>query len=131
MSPMRALKPCAKAGCPALVAGGGNRCPLHLESYNSKRDAERRETDESWLLYQTPRWRKFRKWFLARNPICQRIIDGKRCMTIATAVHHRIAVREHPELLCDAEHCVALCAGHHHHHAGDFGDEVYVPTVTD
>src|ERR1700685_675297 len=98
MSPMRALKPCAKAGCPALVAGGGNRCPVHLKSYNSKRDVERRDTDETWVLYQTPRCVKFRKWFLARNPICQRIIDGKLCMTIATAVHHRIAVREHPEL---------------------------------
>lgn len=127
---LRAFKPCAKAGCPALVAGGGNRCPAHLKAHNSRCNADR-QTDESWLLYQTPRWRNFRKWFLSRNPICQRIIDGQRCMAIADTVHHKIAVRVNPDLLCDADNCVAVCRQHHHHLEGAQPDEVYVPTVTD
>jgi hypothetical protein len=73
-------------------------------------------------------WKRFRKWFLGLNPICQLIENGKQCMNFATVVHHRKAVRQHPELFLVASNCVGLCASHHDHREGDTGNEQYVPT---
>jgi hypothetical protein len=127
---LRAFTTCGKVGCPTLVkAGAGGYCPKHLEQHNQRINHERLD-DELRSLYKTARWLKFRAWFLAYNPICQRIVDGVRCQRIATEVHHRRGLREYMEDLCDAEQCVALCKACHHKHSGDTSQDVYAPTNT-
>jgi hypothetical protein len=55
-------------------------------------------------LLSTARYRRFRKWLLAERPVCERCgIKG------ATDVHHRRKLADHPEDLCDQEHCECLC----------------------
>jgi hypothetical protein len=130
MAGIRAKRPCGNGQCPVLISHPARYCEKHAAK-ESKRQYDAKRSDEVWLLYQTPRWKKFRAWFLRMNVICQRVIDGKQCMNWATLVHHRRGLRSHPEDLCDADHCAALCAEHHHPGDGDLGDEVYVPTITD
>jgi 5-methylcytosine-specific restriction endonuclease McrA len=125
-----AFKTCGRVGCPTLVkSGAGGYCPKHLVQYNQRVNRERSD-DELRSLYKTARWLKFRDWFLAYNVICQRIRDGIQCERIATDVHHRRGLREHPEDLIDPEHCVALCKACHHKHSGDTAEDVYAPTIT-
>jgi hypothetical protein len=127
---MRAFGTCGKVGCPALVkAGTGGYCPKHLEQHSQRINSERLD-DELRGLYKTARWLRFRSWFLAYNPLCQRIWNGERCPHIGTEVHHRRGLREYPQDLCDAEQCVALCKACHGKHSGDVGHEVYAPTNT-
>jgi hypothetical protein len=127
---LQAWRTCGKNGCPALVkAGAGGYCPKHLEQHTQRVNRERLD-DELRALYRSAGWLRFRSWFLAYNILCQRIIRGVRCQRIATDVHHRRGLRQHPEDLCDAEHCVALCKACHHKHSGDTADDVYAPTNT-
>jgi hypothetical protein len=92
-----------------------------------------RPIELDWVdkLYTTKRWFRFRSWFLSRNIVCQRIVDGVQCHAFATEVHHRISPRTRPELFTDAENCVGLCRRHHHKSEGDRPDDRYVPTVTE
>lgn len=133
--PMRAKKPCAAPMCPGLVQPPVRYCErhAHLEKKIAKRRYEEKRNDETWMLYQTPEWKRFRAWFLTQNVICQLIEDGRRCTNVATVVHHLKAVRKHPELLLVASNCVGLCAGHHDHRPGeDENDErQFAPTKED
>jgi len=128
---LRAWTTCGKVGCPALVkAGAGGYCPKHLVQHNQRVNAERYD-DELRSMYKTARWIRFRAWFLRLNPFCQRVqSDGQPCRNVATEVHHRRGLREHPEDLCSAEQCVALCRACHHKNSGDVGHEIYIPTIT-
>jgi 5-methylcytosine-specific restriction protein A len=123
---LKAYRTCGKVGCPTLIKDGSH-CPKHLEQHNQRVNAER-NNDELRGLYKTARWLRFRTWFLRNNPLCQRIWDGEQCHHIATEVHHRRGLREHPEDLCDPEHCVALCRACHHKFSGDKGEEQYLAT---
>jgi 5-methylcytosine-specific restriction protein A len=124
---LAAFKPCGHPNCPALVKAG--MCERHAEQ-DKQRQYETKKNDTTWMLYQEPRYKRFRIWFWRANPQCQLIADGKRCERPAQVLHHRRGLRSHNEDLCNAEHCVSLCQTHHHHHDGDLGTEVYSPTVT-
>jgi 5-methylcytosine-specific restriction enzyme A len=124
---LAAKKPCAHPCCPALVQSG--MCDKHAKRQN-QRAYEDKRSDETWMLYQQPRWKKFRLWFWRLNPQCQRIIDGVRCEQVATILHHRISPRQRPELFTDANNVKAVCSEHHHNHEGDRGDEVYCESNT-
>jgi hypothetical protein len=127
---VQAWKTCGRPGCPTLVkAGAGGYCPKHLVQHNQRINHDRQD-DEIHSLYKTARWLKFRNWFLGYNPECQRIVRRVRCQRLATDVHHRRGLREHPEDLTDAEQCVALCKACHHKHSGDTSEDVYAPTNT-
>jgi len=119
MPPMRAKKPCAYPCCAALVIHPQRYCERHAAK-ETKRQYETKKQDYIWLLYHTPRFKKFRAWFLRLNVLCMRVVDGRQCMNWATTLHHRRGLRSHPEDLCAAEYCAALCAGHHR--AGEDGD---------
>jgi hypothetical protein len=119
---MRAKSPCLEQGCGKLVDRG--RCPAHTKAHNTQRYAERNQ-DEVSKWYRTKRWVEFRAWFLRHHPVCQRVIDGERCYSFATLIHHRISPRSRPDLFLDEDNCRALCSEHHHGNDGDRGDEVY------
>ena len=117
---LRAKRPCAYPCCPVLLSHGNQRhCDKHAAK-ETKRIYETKKQDPIWMLYHTPRFKKFRVWFLRLNVLCMRVIDGKQCMNWATTVHHRRGLRSHPEDLLCAEQCAAVCSAHHR--AGDDGD---------
>ncbi len=125
--PYAAKKPCLHPGCRVLVSSM-SPCPKHHRERAKAIDTDRRVNDPTYALYHTARWTHFRQWFLRLNPICQRIVDGVQCHTIANLVHHRVSPRDDEALFFDAANCAALCPAHHHHNEGDRGDEVYAPT---
>jgi hypothetical protein len=120
---MKPKAPCLQQGCAVLVDRG--RCAAHTKTHNALVTANRDDTN-AW--YRTARWKKFRHWFLRYNVICQLMVDGVQCEQFATLIHHRKSPREYPDLFCDVDNTVGLCAAHHHPHEGDYGDEVYAPT---
>lgn len=126
---LRAKRPCNAPCCPALVSGDQRHCAKHATK-EKQRQYEAKQSDPVWQLYQQPRWKKFRAWFLRLNVICMRVIDGRQCMNWATVVHHRRGLRSHPEDLIAAEHCVSLCAEHHHSGDGDRPSDEYVTAET-
>src|SRR6266513_5354817 len=114
--PMKPLSPCLEQGCNKLVPRG--RCTAHTIERTHQTYAER-NTDEISKWYRTARWAKFRVYFFRRHPICQRIVEGVRCLRIAALIHHCKSPRECPDLFLDEENCKALCAAHHHGNDGD------------
>jgi 5-methylcytosine-specific restriction protein A len=125
---LKAFRTCGKPGCPALIKQGSH-CAKHAEQVE-QRSYETKKADEVWMLYQQPRWKKFRLWFWRSNPQCQRVIDGVRCEQIATTIHHRISPRQRPDLFIDADNVKAVCTKHHSNSEGDRGDEVYAESNT-
>jgi hypothetical protein len=108
---------------------GSKFCPRHAEQAKQV-EYETKKSDPIWMLYQTPRWKKFRLWFIRLHPQCQRIIDGKQCENFSHTVHHRISPRQRPDLFTDADNVKAVCRKHHPNHEGDVGDEVYTESRT-
>jgi hypothetical protein len=128
--PARAAKrPCNSPCCRELVSRPDLYCPRHAVKAK-QRQYEEKKADPTWQLYQTPRWKNFRRWFLRLNVLCMRVIDGKQCMNWATTVHHRRGLRSHPEDLICAEQCAAVCSEHHHNDDGDRPGDVYVEVDT-
>lgn len=106
MSPFRG---CAAPGCPALVrVGTGARCPTHAADAAAQRDASdaARRADPA-RIYATERWRTFRRWFLARHPLC---VD---CGGLADTVDHLETVRARPDLAFVEDNCRPRCASCH------------------
>jgi len=73
-------------------------------------------------------WREVSATFRRRNPLCQAIVDGVRCLNEAKIVHHLIAPEERPDLRIDWKNLVACCLAHHGPEAGDVGRYEYAPT---
>jgi 5-methylcytosine-specific restriction endonuclease McrA len=66
--PTAALRPCAKAGCPALVEHG--RCSVHARAQDKSRGtAQERGYDYTWSLCA--------KEFKAKFPLCGMRADGR------------------------------------------------------
>ena len=96
---------CRVTGCTELVRGGPF-CEKHIHT-------NPRSTQETAAYYQTVAWRKFSAFIRMRNPICQAITNGVRCMKPAALVHHLQSPKVAPERLLDASNVCALCAGCH------------------
>ncbi len=125
---LKAFRTCGKVGCPTLIREGSH-CPKHAEQ-TQQREYEVKKSDAVWMMYQHPRWKKFRLWFIRLHPQCQRIIDGKQCEQFSHTVHHRISPRQRPDLFTDANNVKAVCRKHHPNSEGDDGDEVYAESHT-
>jgi 5-methylcytosine-specific restriction protein A len=69
--PARAMRPCAKPGCPALTAS--KFCAGHIgepQQLAKAYDADRAK-DPIRRLYGTRRWRRTSGYIIARDPICR------------------------------------------------------------
>jgi hypothetical protein len=119
-----AKKPCSAVMCPVLLSNGERYCEKHAARVREQTN-EGRRSDEVRRWYKTVRWLNFQRWFIRHHPICQRVIDGKRCQQIATVVHHLLSPRDRPDLFTNEENCRALCVTHHHGGQGAGPDEVY------
>lgn len=104
--PTSARRACLHPGCGRSARGA------YCEQHRRAREQHRRQTDPSIGFYKTHRWRKFRAWFLRRNPLCMECLQRNRTV-VATQVDHKIPRRVRPDLEYDEGNCQPLCAGCH------------------
>ncbi len=98
----RAKKACATPGCPNLTDMG--RCEKCRPKEDNRPNAYQRGYD--W------QWSKFRKRYLARNPLCRDCLDEGHA-TPATEIHHKIKLAERPDLKYAESNLIELCKTHH------------------
>jgi len=70
---------CKQPGCPALVERG--YCPEHKPKSTKKADP----------FYVSKEWRRFRKWFLDRHPLCS-------CGNVGRHVDHIKEIKDDPNI---------------------------------
>ena len=95
---------CRQVGCTELVRG--HYCVRHLHT----NDRSTKGTDP---FYISTAWQKLRKFLRARNPVCQRIVNGARCHEPSYLVHHLRGIHAASELRLDPSNLVCLCRAHH------------------
>jgi hypothetical protein len=100
MSPERSKTICRQPGCGK--AGHGPYCPDHVQN----NDRSNKDADE---CYKSAAWTKFSKFLRLRNPICQKLWKGQRCMRPSALVHHIVSPRMAPARLLDPTNCACLC----------------------
>lgn len=74
---------------------------------NRPRAPRPRVRHENKQVYDSQAWQRFRLAYLAEHPLCA------DCEHVATEVHHRRGLREHPEDAYDPEQCMSLCKSCH------------------
>ena len=102
-------KRCTSPGCSNIVQPPDSRCPAHRSE--NQRHSNRTEYHRSnSYFYSSARWRKFRTWFLQRNPICVGYLSD--CNQLATVVDHIKPIADGGDHL-DPENCQPFCASCH------------------
>ncbi|MBO8169975.1 MAG: HNH endonuclease [Thermoanaerobacteraceae bacterium] len=107
--PRRPKKPCSYPGCPELVEAGQRFCNKHKKQEQKRYDQERGTAAQRGY---NSRWRKARKMFLKKNPLCAECQKNGR-ITPATVVDHIRPHRGNPELFWDESNWQPLCKYHH------------------
>ena len=67
-------------------------------------------------IRSSKRWQEFRLWFLRRHPLCVDPlgVHGRHGQVVAaTQVHHRVRLRDAPELWAEENNCMAVCTHCH------------------
>jgi 5-methylcytosine-specific restriction protein A len=102
--PFAPARPCGKPFCPHLQP-----CPVHTGAAEAR---HRRRSEQGRRLYDTQRWRKQSKAFLAKHPLC---IDceAERVYQLATEVDHEVPHRGDEQLFWDETNWRARCTTHH------------------
>lgn len=113
--PKAAKKPCAFPRCGALVEYNERYCPAH-KSHEAgiKAEINRRYDDnrpERHQFYQSQEWKRIRRRFLARHPLCELCLKENR-VTAAVVVDHIVEIAD-GGALSDDGNLQALCANHH------------------
>lgn len=104
---MKPLKPCRYNGCPELTSE--RYCEKHKKLVDVDYDKNSRPFKH---LYNTSRWRKLRKEFLAEHQFCE------ECKKIgvyspAVIVDHVKAHKGNERLFWDESNWQGLCKSHH------------------
>lgn len=103
--PYKPKTPCKHPGCMNLVPAGQKYCDEHKASHPEEiRSAASRGYDS--------RWRKARKYYLQKHPLCVECMKEGRYVK-ATDVDHIKAHRGDPFLFWDESNWQALCHSHH------------------
>ncbi len=125
---LAALRTCGRPGCPVLIKTGSH-CPKHSEQAR-RREYDQRNADPIRRLYHTKRWEHFCDYMLARNVLCQRLVDGKQCEQFAKICHHIVSPRVELHRMFDAENILCVCIAHHPNTEGELDVTRYVQTIT-
>ena len=103
--PMKPKVPCKHPGCPKLIKSGSKYCekhaPLHPEEVRS-----------AVSRGYGSRWRRARKRFLEKHPLCVECQKEGRYVK-ATVVDHIVPHRGAPLLFWDESNWQPLCKHHH------------------
>ena len=104
--PNAPLRPCAEAGCPALVVRG--RCPVHTQVQEQRRGSRiSRGYDKHWL--------KLRAWFMQQpeHQLCV-VCTRQGRVTRTAEVDHIVPFRGvHDPKRLDPNNLQPLCIVHH------------------
>jgi 5-methylcytosine-specific restriction protein A len=104
--PSKSKAPCRKVGCRELVVGGGY-CPSCRKGEGRRREERRDSSNERGY---TSAWRRARKGYLAKHPICRACRDKKDgLIVVATEVDHIIPHRGDKDLFWDSGNWQPLC----------------------
>jgi 5-methylcytosine-specific restriction protein A len=105
-----ALRPCTHPGCPALT--DSNRCPKHKVVQRKEQDAHRGSSAERGYGF---RWQKASKAWLRAHPLCActECDDGRKRVTPAVLVDHRIPHRGDMKLFWDPSNWQSMAKACH------------------
>ena len=107
--PFKPARPCRSPGCPNLTDDPSGYCPLHKKQAQQQQDKERGTSTERGY---NNRWRKARKHFLSKHPLC--VVCAKEGRVVAaTVVDHVTSAKDSPELFWDESNWQPLCKYHH------------------
>ena len=97
-------KPCCHPGCKELVRGVA-RCETHAKQIKREYDSKRKNaTDRGY----DSRWRKARRHYLMRNPLCVECLGNGRT-TAAIVVDHIVDHKGDQRIFWDESNWRALC----------------------
>lgn len=108
-------RPCSKNGCPEVVYGSETDCPEHKRERQRLSEFKRNERpSRQYAVKQTntARYRKARKMFLARNPLC---VECQRngIVKASAELDHIIPHKGDPMLFWDQDNWQGLCVSCH------------------
>lgn len=104
--PFAPKKPCAAAGCTALVSDGGY-CERCKQVKKAKVSSYNRQRGSSCKLGYGRAWQRLRKQHLAQHPLCV------ECGGVATVCDHITPHRGDHVLLMSYDNLQSLCASCH------------------
>jgi 5-methylcytosine-specific restriction endonuclease McrA len=95
--PQRALTPCKRQGCPALVRGYGY-CPTHTHigqeiTRKPFEQLEERKTPAQRAFYSSAAWTETSRRHRAKEPLCRRCRTNGKIVS-ADMVHHNPPLEE-------------------------------------
>lgn len=115
MSPRRPGVPCKAPMCPEVIpAGSGGYCERHKAQaprYSQTRGQRRPGAEEQDDFHNSKRWRRFREWHLAQNPLCIECEKAGR-VEAATIVDHIVPISEGGEEM-SSDNAQSLCKSCH------------------
>lgn len=100
--PRKPKTPCCRPGCAALTYD--RFCAAHTKTERRRQDRERRSPGRN--LYDR-RWRKARKDYLMRHPLCEPC-EAKGVQHAATVIDHIVPHRGDPVLFWDQSNWQAM-----------------------
>lgn len=111
---MAMMRLCIAPGCDDLALPGGNRCDHHAAEAKAKADAAKaraklgRSAQIGASLYATPEWKKARKVWLAKHPLC---VDCAELGLVVEAreVDHKLPHRGSRALFWERSNWQGLC----------------------
>ena len=108
--PKRPKRPCRYPGCPNLCESG-TYCPEH-----SAESPDRQRGNAAERGYDA-KWRRARKLFLQRHPLCANCLS-QGALTPATVVDHIVPHRGDHRLFWDEQNWQPLCKACHDRKTG-------------
>lgn len=106
--PTAPARPCGRYGCPRLQP-----CPDHpRHTLPGQRYADRKEREPWAKLYDTQRWRRASRAFLAEHPMCLHC-ERAGVWKLSTEVDHVVPHRGDEALFWDTGNWQALCHSCH------------------
>lgn len=105
--PSKPKRPCSYRGCPELT--DGQYCELHKKEKHQRYDNRRGTAAQRGY---DSRWRKARKYYLQRHPLCVEC-EKNGSVTPATVVDHIIPHKGDKNLFWDHDNWQPLCESCH------------------
>lgn len=111
---MALMRLCIAPGCDEIAVEGGNRCCDHAVQAKARADLAKAEAKRGQAavigaaLYSTPGWRRARKQWLVRHPLCADCAE-LGLVVEAREVDHRLPHRGDLKLFWDRNNWQSLC----------------------
>lgn len=111
----RPPKPCAWAGCRALVSGAPH-CATHKPMAEERRQKQIKRTNKRYnenrdisdARYKQEKWRRLSIYYRKLHPLCAQCeLEGR--VTASQMVDHLKPTKTHPELFFEWSNLRALC----------------------